>query len=101
METKNIKRRVRKEIREKILNTIEKHEKWSKSYFWSPKTNAGGRRSIENNFKSEHPSYSFTHQGVKYEVVTSLDVSCKNYYYSLSIYVDEEKKDIRALKKLI
>jgi hypothetical protein len=101
METKKITKKVRRSIKEKILNTIEQHEKRSKSYFWKPNTNAGGRRSIENKFKIDHPSYSFTHQGIKYEIITSLDVSCKNYYYSLSVYVDAEKKNIKTLKKLI
>jgi hypothetical protein len=79
-----------------IREILETHEKYRNSYFWTVRLNAAGRRARE--FDNE---YIFTFAGQQVEVKQMLDISCRNYYYSLRVYVDQEKKDIRALKKIL
>lgn len=79
-----------------LENIVATHEKYNKSYFWTPRSNAAGRRAAE--FDDE---YEFETNGKKYEVRQRYEESCKHCYYSLTVYVDGSKKDIRAIKKLI
>ena len=79
-----------------LENIVKTHEKYNKSYFWTPKCNAAGRRAAE--FDVE---YEFEIDGKKYEVRQRYEESCNHCYYSMTIYVNGSKKDIRAIKKLI
>ena len=73
-----------------IQTILSTHDRFKNCYFWTPRTNAAGRRAQEFN-----ETYHFEN----IEVRQALDVSCKNYYYSCYVYVDDVRKDIRALKK--
>jgi hypothetical protein len=84
-----------------ILNTIELHDKYKKSYFWSPSGNAGGRRSSESRFAANNPSYQIQKGTDIIEIAPSYSESCNNCYYSLEIWVNGAKKNIRTLKKII
>jgi hypothetical protein len=84
-----------------ILNTIQLHDKYKKSYFWSPSGNANGRRNSESRFEKNNPSYQIQKGEDVVEVSASYSESCKNCYYSLNIYVNGVKKNIRTLKKII
>jgi hypothetical protein len=82
-----------------ILGTINNHQKYVKSYFWSPARNATGRRQNERRF----PLSSFniiTGNGI-IKVRPSYRESCGNCYYRMEISLDNHKKSIRLLKGLI
>ena len=78
-----------------VENSIYRHDKYKSCYFWTPPTNASQRRREEFEF-----NHSFELDGVLYEIEQCLELSCRNYYYSFSVYVNGQKKDIRALKRL-
>lgn len=79
-----------------VVDTIKTHEKYKSCYFWRAPANASQRRKEEF-----HDAYQFRLAGVVYDIYQGLEISCSNYYYTLSVHVDGDKKDIRALKKLI
>jgi len=79
-----------------IISIIQAHNKYKNSYFWNPPGNASSRRYME----FEH-TLEFSLNGDVYEVIQQLDCSCRNVYYSLRIYLNDTKKDIRLLKKLV
>ena len=75
---------------------LERHQKWSKSFKWSPRGNASQRRN--NEFYYE---YEFKLKENVYKFYQDLEISSKRFYYSSSIYVNDEKKDIRIVKNLL
>jgi len=77
-----------------IEQVLYAHDKFKSSYFRRPNTNAAGRRDQEFDVR-----YTFTLKGHRYDIGQTVDISCKNVYYSLSVHVDDEKKDVRAVKK--
>lgn len=79
-----------------LVSIIQAHNKYKNSYFWSPPSNAYGRRLME----FEH-TLEFNLNGNVYEVIQQLDCSCRNVYYSLRVYLNHTNKDIRLLKKLV
>ena len=79
-----------------ITEVISLLDQYSKSFYWKPPSIASQRRKKE--FQN---CFSFNLNGVVYVIEQSLELSCKNYYYSLVVYVADIKKDIRSLKKLI
>lgn len=83
-------------LRNQIIKFIDSAEKYKNSYFWTAPASANSRRAME--FEN---SFSFEIEGFVYEVEESLRATCKNIYYTKSIYVDEEKKDMRAVKKAL
>jgi len=84
---------------QKIKDRIDNHEKFKGSYFWSPPQKASARCAYEN-IHSRSP-YKFKKAGKVYEITQEVECTCKNIYYKFSVKVDDVKKDIRALKKLI
>ena len=93
-----------------IQHTLEDHEKYKNSFFWSPSRNASGRRSNERNFQMV-PFDIRIKDGIL-KVRPSYRETCNHCYYSLDIYLEYplfnepsrvvlKKKDIRSLKKLI
>ena len=90
---KTLNNKTGKQIITKIGHMESDHEKYQKAYFWSPPANASGRRSME--FKD---SLSFILCDKKYELKQELSCSCKTVYWSNQIFVDGEKKNIKALK---
>jgi hypothetical protein len=79
-----------------VTSAINTHEKYRNCYFWSTPTNASQRRKEEFD-----EGFVFILNGVKWEIDQSLYISCNNYYYTMRIYVDGQKKNITALKKLV
>ena len=79
-----------------VVDTINTHEKYRNCFFWRVPASSSQRRKEEF-----HDAYQFRLAGIVYDVQQALELSSRNYYYSLSIHVDGKKKDIRALKKLI
>ena len=75
---------------------LSDHEKYKKSYFWSPPCTASQRRKMEF---VRYNTIEFA--GDIYELRQSISCSCKNVYYESNIEVNGEKKDIRAIKKLL
>ena len=87
---------ITKKRRSLLVDILDTHEKYSKSYFWSPRGNASQRRREE--FETE---LSFLWKGQKVEISQDLSISCKNFYYTLNIFVDDCKKDIRIIKEIL
>ncbi len=83
---------------EKLEEMVQHHEYFKKSYFWTPPANSAQRRAYEKN-NSVH--YEFAHKKKKYEVNLEISCSCQNIYYKANIYVNGERKNIRAIKKVI
>ena len=75
---------------------LDNHPTYKNSYVWSPPSSASGRRKMEFEF-----DYSFIFNGKQFDLEQSLTCSCANIYWSSTVYVDGDKKDIRALKKLL
>lgn len=100
MKTYNATNRISAQVKSAIDNTISYHEKYKGSYHWNGTGSASQRRNQEASFLSGNPEYKIqTKQGL-IEVIPSLSISCKNYYYSLIVLLDGVKKDVRLLKKL-
>lgn len=88
-------------LKSTIQNTIENHDKYKKSYFWSPGGNASSRRRNEERFEKSNPSYKVqTKKGI-IEVRPDYSESCRNCYYKLSITLDGNSKNVRLLKNII
>ncbi len=96
---KNQKRMKGTKLESLLNDVIEQHEKFKNSYFWSPPQGASSRRSYEKKFSREPIKFQF--QDKLYEIFQEVSCSCKNVYYSFSVRVDDSKKNIRALKKLV
>jgi hypothetical protein len=101
MKVYNAERRASCQLRSTINNTLDTHERYSGCYFWINTGNAASRRREEKNFAESNPPYEVKVKQGTISVTHSLDISCKNFYYSLEILLDGEKKDVRTLKKLI
>ena len=96
MQTKTYKRFKNTKAERAVLRFLANHTEYKNSYFWTPPTNASGRRNME--FST---MFSFVYQGKLYQIRQQLSCSCKNVYWTSIVMVDGEKKDIRALKKLV
>ena len=81
-----------------IVQIIDRHEKFKSAYFWTPPASARGRRQLE---QDNTVDLQFAFDGKTYEIEQEIRCSCRNVYYSLRVTVDGERKNIRALKKLI
>ena len=79
-------------------SVLDRHERFSGSYFWTPPANASGRRRME---LDNSETLRFRFGGEEYSVEQSVDCSCKNIYYRLLVTVDGKKKDVRAIRKLV
>ena len=83
-------------LRIAIEKFLSDHEKFSGCYFWNSPATASSRRQME--FKREH---TFKFRGDIISFSQEVSCSCKNVYYSSHIEVNGEKKNIRALKKIL
>ncbi len=104
MATKKVKRlnairRISSVAKRTIESAIEVHKKYKNSYFWSPGGNSSSRRYNEDRF----PGVDFEIMTAKglVQVIFDYSESCKNVYYSMSVYLNDVKKDIRLLKKMV
>lgn len=75
---------------------IDNHDKYKSCYFWTQTGNAAQRRRQEFT-----ENISFIFQNKKYEWQQNLDISCKNFYWNSSIFVDGKKSNITTIKNLI
>ncbi len=90
--------RITKSQSDKIKKSIAQHAKFKNAYFWTPPSNASGRRAME---ERESMEMSFTNECNKYEYRCEVECSCRNVYYSGAFYLNGEKKSVRLFKNLI
>ena len=90
-QTKNLKKA--KSSLESILNTMAKYKN---CYFWKNTGNASYRRSQEFTEK-----YNFDIFGDNLEVTLDLSISCRNFYFTKDIYVNDKKSTATKLKGYI
>lgn len=83
-------------IENKINEIVKTSEKYKGCYFWNVVLSASQRRDRE--FASEE---IFEFERKVYKIQQELTISCKNYYYTQIITVDDEKKNLRALKSVL
>lgn len=83
-----------------LQSIIDLHNKMKGAYFYSPPQQAYARRRYE-----EHNSMSteFVLDGEEILVEQITSCSCKNVYYSMSIYIDGKitDKNIRFIKNIL
>ena len=96
-----VTKRLSSQAKSAIQNAIEQHDKYKRSYFWSPGGNASSRRRNESSFSKNHPSFSLIDGKDTIEVLPYYSESCKNCYYSMEVKVNGAASNIRTLKKYI
>ena len=101
MKTYSAKKRVSNKLRAAINNTIETNEKYAGCYFWTKTGSAGSRRSQEKQFKATNPSFTIETKKGLIEVAATLDISCQNFYYSLSVTKNGKKSNVSIIKNMI
>ena len=79
-----------------LVNVLHTHDVYKGSYMWNKTGNASSRRKEEFEYV-----LSFVYRGQEVVITQSLDISCRNHYFSLKVMVDGNKKDVRFLKKII
>lgn len=81
-----------------VIHFINLSEKWRHSYLWKPPMTAHERRKTEreNSFKTDFTLSDGTHVYLSFNV----ECSCNNFYLRKKIYVNDEKKDLRFVKKI-
>ena len=99
MKTYNAKSRISQVLRNQILETIETHDKYRNSFFWTPARTAGNRRQNEKRFPLKNYKI-LTKDGVL-EVQMSYKESCNHIYYGLNVSLDGFKVTIRNLKNFL
>lgn len=93
---KNIKKDRLLKIKEQINTFLSEKEKYSKSYFWSPWKYAYQRQnSFETDIDIKLSSWSLL------KLKSSYHESSKNCYYHSYIFLNNEKKTITILKKIV
>jgi len=84
--------------RKRIERCIELHNKMRWIWFRTPPYTASERRAME---RLRSDSFKFKHKGVQYTVDQTTRCTCSKVIYKLLVTVNGEKKDVRALKKLV
>jgi len=84
-------------IRNTMIDFIESSEKHKNSYFW----NSSDLSSSQRRGKEFENCFTFKFEDKIFEVKESLTISCNNFYYYKEIFVDDEQRDIRAIKKVL
>ena len=90
--------RMSKKLRSQITEAIDLHTSMKNSYFWSPPSNASGRRRMES---QKSMSFEFIFKGDHYSVSLVTCCTCRNVQYFSDITVNGNKKTIRSLKTLV
>lgn len=93
---KSLENKTGNKIKNALNTIISEHERCKKSYFWKSFGNAAQRR--KNEFCNE---LNFVLNNTEYVIVQEMTQSCKNVYFSTHIELNDEKKNITALKKLV
>lgn len=81
-----------------LAEIISTHTEMKGAWHFSPPYRASARRRYE---EDRTRAVAFVYQGMRYEVDQHCVCSAKNIYYKLTVRVDGERKDIRAIKALI
>jgi hypothetical protein len=84
--------------RDKVERALEQHLSFGGAYFWTPPSNASGRRSME---RKNSWSVGFTHEGVRYTYTSSVRCSARNVYYRGSFRTDGERVTVRKFQALV
>ena len=93
---KNIKKDKLLKIKEQINTFLSEKEKYWKSFFWTPWKYAYQRQnSFESDIIVKLSSWNLL------QLKSSYHESCKNCYYHLYIFLNNEKKTITILKKIV
>ena len=85
-----------KEIKDNLQEAVDRHERLKKAYFWTPSTNASGRRSAEKRNCFEYKS-----DMLNISVENDYSESCKNVYYKGYFYVGGKKTTVTKIKNII
>ena len=85
-----------KEMKNRLTEIVERHEKLKNSYFWSPNGNANGRRNAE---KRNNDYYENNRYGISAK--NSYSESCKNVYYKGIFVVDGKYTTVTKIKNII
>lgn len=84
-------------LKKRLEEFLASADTYKNCYFWNAsRLSAATRRS-----KEFDRDFYFGFENKTYFVRESLEVSCKNYYYSKTISVDGVEKDLRAIKSVI
>ena len=85
-----------KEMKNRLKQIVERHEKLQNSYFWSPNKTANGRRNAE---KRNNDFYENNRYGISAK--NSYSESCKNVYYKGIFVVEGKKTTVKKIKDII
>lgn len=85
------------ETKAEIRETLNLHDRYDGCYFWTPRGNAASRRREEFS-----RSFEFTSpKGDKIEVSQSLSISCRNFYYSLTVTRNGNRSNVKLLRGMV
>ena len=101
MKTYNATKRISPQLKRRIKKTIETNDQYSGCYFWTQTGNASSRRAREKRFSRDNPEYRILTKKGTVEVLPSLNISCKNFYYRLEIQFSGNKSNISRLKNMM
>ena len=87
-----------KNLRSQITEAIDLHTTMKNAYFWSPPSNASGRRRMES---QKSLNFEFIFKGDHYSVTLDTRCTCSSVRYASDITVNGNKKTIRSLKTLV
>ena len=91
-------RAISKGQRAKVERALEQHLSFGGAYFWTPPSNASGRRSME---RRNNWSVGFTHEGVRYSYASTLQCSARNVYYRGYFRAGGERVTVRKFRALV
>ena len=83
---------------EELNAIIDWRESTKSSYFWTPYIHASMRRHWK---KCNNKELEFDYEGDHYYIEQYAKMSCQNVYTGLSVYKNDEQKDLRTIKKLV
>ena len=87
----------RNEILTLINDAIAHHEKFKNAYFFTPPSDASGRRYYE---EKNQRQIEFDYNGKKYSYSCYIRCSCKNVYYEGGFYVGGTYKNVKSFKNV-
>ena len=90
-------RAISKGQRAKVVKALEQHNRFSNSWFWTPR---GNRKQRDRWTDQNNWSVAFRHEGVRYEYHSVMHCSAANVYYKGRFTTDGKKATVRAFKKL-
>ena len=89
---------ISKSQRAKIEQAVEQHRSFANAWFWTPPSNASGRRSME---RKNNWAVGFKHEGIRYSYSSSVRCSAANIYYRGYFQADGRRVTVRKFKKLV